>query len=75
MNSSFKAFPQCDQWGRDLPVVDGAIPGLVFLNSIRRQAEENHVKQASEQSLSMVSALIPASRFQPCLSSCPDFSQ
>jgi hypothetical protein len=50
--------------------VGGAIPGLVVLGSIRKQAE-----QASKQHLSMASASAPASRFLPCLSSCPDFLQ
>jgi hypothetical protein len=43
-------------------------PRLVVLASIRKQAEE----QGSKQHPSMGSASAPASRFPPCLSSCPD---
>jgi hypothetical protein len=48
--------------------VGGAIPGLVVLGSIRKQAE-----QASKGHLSMASASAPASRLLPCVSSSPDF--
>ena len=52
----------------------GAIPGLVVLGSIRKQAEEAMGK-VSKQHPSMASASSPASRFQPCLTSCFDFLQ
>jgi hypothetical protein len=39
MRSSYKAFSQLEiMWGR--PIVGGAIPGLVVLGSIRKQAEQ-----------------------------------
>jgi hypothetical protein len=58
-------------------MVNGAIPGLVVLGSIRKQAEEamRHKPASSTPSPSMASAAAPASRFLPCLSSCPDFLQ
>jgi hypothetical protein len=46
----------------------GATSDVVVLGSIRKQAE-----QASKQHPSTASASAPASRFLPCLSSCPDF--
>jgi hypothetical protein len=51
-------------------MVSGAIPGLVVMGFYRKPAE-----QASKQHPSMASASVPASRFLPCLSSCPDFFQ
>ena len=45
-------------------MVDGAIPKLVVLGSIRKQAE-----QASKQHSSMASMSAPASKFLPYLSS------
>jgi hypothetical protein len=33
-------FSISDQWGRDQPMVGGAISGLVVLDSIRRQIEQ-----------------------------------
>jgi hypothetical protein len=57
-------------WGGPSPLWVGPFPGLVVLGSIRKQAE-----QASKQHSSMVSASAPASRFLPCLSSCPDILQ
>ena len=45
-----------------------AIPGLVVLGSLRKQAE-----QASRQHPSMASASAPACRILFCLNSCPDF--
>ena len=56
-------------------MVGGAIPGLVVLGSVRRQAQPSQGKQASKQLLSMASASAPASGILPCLSSCPDFLQ
>jgi hypothetical protein len=35
----------------------------------------NEKEQARHQHPSMASASVPASRFLPCLSSCPDFLQ
>jgi hypothetical protein len=32
-------FSICDQWGRTQPTMGGAIPELVVLGSIRKQAE------------------------------------
>ncbi|EGW10213.1 hypothetical protein I79_020818 [Cricetulus griseus] len=49
-------------------MVDGAVPGLLVLGSIRRW-----VGQTSKQLTSMASTSASVSRFQPCLSSCPDF--
>ena len=53
--------------GEGLPIVGGGTPGLEVLASIRKQAE-----QAMGAAPSMASASAPASRFLPCLSSCPD---
>jgi hypothetical protein len=56
------------------PIIGGAIPGLVVLGSIRKQAEQAmHREQAIKQYFSLVSASALDSRFLPCLSSCPDF--
>jgi hypothetical protein len=52
------------------PIVGGAMPLLVVLCSIRKQAE-----QANKKHPSMSSASDPVSRFQLCLSSYPDFLQ
>ena len=57
------------------PIVGGTIIGLVVLNSTRKQAEQASEEQASKQHSSMASALAPAFRFLPCLSSRPDFLQ
>ena len=54
-------------------MVGGAIPGLVILGSIRKQAEQSHWKQTSKQHPFMASASAPASRFLLCVNSCPDF--
>jgi hypothetical protein len=63
--SSCKTFSQL---GRAQPIVGGAIPGLVVLGSIIKQAEQASVnKPASKQHPSMVSASAPASRFLSCL--------
>jgi hypothetical protein len=53
-------------------MVGGAIYRLVILGSITRLSKP---WEASQQHPSMASASSPASRFQPCLSSCPDFVQ
>jgi hypothetical protein len=50
--------------------MDGALPELVVLGFIRKQAE-----QASKSYPSMASASAPASTFLPCVSSCPKFLQ
>ena len=55
MRSSCKAFPQLVIKSGG-PLVGGAIPGLVVLGSIRKQAE----KQASKEHPSMASASAPA---------------
>ena len=47
----------------------GAIPGLVILDFLRKQAEENM------ESKPMASASAPASGFQPRLSPRPDVLQ
>ena len=39
------------QWDKAQPIVGGAIPGLLVLDSIRRQAEQARGKQASKQLL------------------------
>jgi hypothetical protein len=51
--------------GRAQLIVGGAIPGLVVLGSIRKQAEQTMRGQASKQDPSMASASAPASRFLP----------
>jgi hypothetical protein len=54
--------------------VGGAIPGLVILSSIRKQAEqERHGEQASKNHTSMTFACTPAFMFLPNLSSSTDF--
>lgn len=53
-----------DWWTKAPPTVDGAIPRLVVLDSIRQQAE-----QANKPHPSTASAPASASRFLPCLSS------
>jgi hypothetical protein len=67
--------------------VGGAIPGLVFMGSMRKQAEQARgskaasniplwprtQKQAIKQHLSMAYASAPASKFLPSVNSCPDF--
>jgi hypothetical protein len=45
--------------------VGGAIPGLLVLGSIRKQAKQSHEEQACKQYLSMASASAPASSFFP----------
>jgi hypothetical protein len=61
MRSSCKAFSQLEiKGGGNKSIVGGAIPGLVILGSIRKQA-----KQASKQYFSKASASAPA------LGSCP----
>lgn len=45
----------------------GATPGQLVLRCIR-----NQVEQASKQPSSVASVSIPASKFLPCFSSCPD---
>ena len=57
-----------------MPGVAGAMPGLVVLDSIRKQAEQAVMsKQANKQHPFMASASAPASRILSCLHSCPDF--
>jgi hypothetical protein len=53
--------------------VGGAIHGLVVLGSIRKQAEQARGNTSVSSAPSMASASAPASRFLPCVSSCPDF--
>ena len=54
--------------GKAQLIVGGAIPGLVILGSIRKQAEQAMGSKP-------VSSTFPGknSRFLLCLSSCPDF--
>lgn len=47
--------------------MNGAIPGLVVLRSIRKQAEQAIGEQASKQHPSMASASASASRFHPSI--------
>jgi len=61
---------------RAQPIVDGAIPGLVVLGSIRKQTEKAMgASPVSSINPSMASTSAPASRILPCLSACPDFFQ
>ena len=53
-------------------MVDDAIPGLVVLASIRKQAEQVIVRSQAAASF-MASSSALASRFVPCLSSYLDF--
>jgi hypothetical protein len=71
MRSSCKAFSQLViKAGRAQPIVSGAIPGMMVLGSIRKQAEQG---RGSKPVSSMASASAPASKFLPCVSSYPDF--
>jgi hypothetical protein len=56
--------------GRAQPIVGGAIPGLVVLDSVRKQAEQ---AMGSNPVSSMAPTSAPAPRFLFCLSSWPDF--
>jgi hypothetical protein len=53
-------------------MIGGAIPGLIVLGSIRKQAKQGRRKQASKQHSSMASASASASKFLSCVSSSPD---
>jgi hypothetical protein len=59
MRSSCKAFPQLVIKG-ERPLVGGTISGLVVLGSIREQAEQARMRQASKEHPSMTSASAPA---------------
>ena len=60
MRSSYGALSQLViKWGG--PIVGGAIPGLVFLGSMRKQAEQASEKEASKKHPSMASASALAS--------------
>jgi hypothetical protein len=48
-----------------VPTVGGAIPGLVVLGSIRKQAEQAMEEQGGKQHAFVVSASVPASRSLP----------
>jgi hypothetical protein len=74
MRSSCKALKIARQFqsvingGGPSPLWSGPLLGLIVLGSIAKQAE-----QASKQHPSMASVSAPASRFQTCLCSCPNF--
>jgi hypothetical protein len=53
--------------------VGGAIPRVVVLGSIGKQAEQARTSNPENSKPSMTSALAPGSNFLPCVSSCPDF--
>jgi hypothetical protein len=53
--------------------VAGAILGLLVLDSITKQTEQAKENQASAQHSSIASVSSPATKFLPCVSSCPDF--
>lgn len=57
--------------GRAQSLVGNAVPGLVVLDSIRKQIDQVRGKQVGKQHLSTASASDPASRILPCSSSCP----
>ena len=46
-----------------------------ILSSVRKHAWASHDEQANKQHPTMDSGSTPISRFQPCLSSCPDILQ
>lgn len=56
-----------DQYGRFQTIVGSANPEKTDCASQEQQASKQHP--------SVASASVPASRFLPCLSSCPDFLQ
>lgn len=73
MRSCRKAFSQLVINEGDM--VGGAIPELVVLDFIRKQAEQARGKQASKQHSSIASASASISVILLCLSFCPDFLQ
>lgn len=60
-----------DNYGKIQPIVGRAIPGLVVLHSLRKQAEQARRSKPVITIPSMVCAWPPVSRFLPTLSSCP----
>ena len=67
-------------WGRTQPIVSDLPtpphPGWwAFPEFYKTASWVNQRKQASKQHLSVAFVSAPASRFLPCLSSCPDFLQ
>lgn len=53
-----------DWWGKAQPIIEGVIPGLVVLCSVRKQAKQAmKSKPVSKQHLSIDSVSAPASRF------------
>ena len=71
----YDIFLNSDVWKKAQITVDGDIPGLVVLGSLKKAGCVSYNEQASKEHPSMVSASAPASKFLPCLSSCPDFLQ
>ena len=63
-------FSISDLWERVQPIVGGATPGLLILNSIRKQAKQALRSKSVKQQPSMASVSAPAFRCLPCLSSC-----
>lgn len=57
MSLSYKVFSKIsDQCRRVQPTVGGAIPGMIFLGAIRKQAKQARRKKLSKQHSSMTSA-------------------
>jgi hypothetical protein len=75
MRSSCKAFFQLRQFFKgEWSLVGGAIPGLVVLSSIRKQGEQaKGSKPVSSIPPWPLYPSTPASKFPPCVSSCPGF--
>jgi hypothetical protein len=67
----FSVSAQC---GEAQTIMCGAVPGLMVLVSIRKQAEQVRERKPVISTPSMASASAPASRILPCVSSGPDFS-
>ena len=56
-----------DSWGKAQTILGGAIPSLVVLGSIKKQAKQATGEQPSKQHCSIASELAPAFSFLPSL--------
>ena len=66
------SFSMTDQCGRAQPMMGGAIPGLLILDSIRKQAEQvMGSKPVSSIPSSSLHQFLPPG-FLPCLIFCPE---
>jgi hypothetical protein len=49
-------------WGKDKTILDGFLPGLVFLNPAKNSSRASHMKEDSIQQCCFISASGPACR-------------